>query len=274
MLGAIEHGRRRAVGGNTAVADERHVIGDAPGESHLVRRQHEVATFRPQFRDHVEDFGGHFRIERGGRFVEQQPARFDGDGAGDGDALLLAAREFGGPLVRVFRETKPAEEGVGLFGGGVRGETVNEFEGERDVPAGGEMGEEVVALEDEARAGTMEAERFRVVASATDRAFGREGERLAVEEDAAGSGALKTGKEAKQRGLPAAGGTDEHEGMDIGEAQVHVIEDDVVGEGLRQGLECEIHGTGSGKGQTVQVWNRARRSSWRAQRESGSVRTR
>ena len=42
----------------------------------------------------VDDLGLHRQVERRGRLVEQDEFRFERDGAGDRDALALAAREF------------------------------------------------------------------------------------------------------------------------------------------------------------------------------------
>ena len=42
---------------------------------------------------HRQNFADQLWIERGGRLVEQHEARRDGQRAGDGNALLLAARE-------------------------------------------------------------------------------------------------------------------------------------------------------------------------------------
>ncbi len=41
---------------------------------------------------------GCLRIEIAGRLVGEKDARRIGDGTGDGDALLLATREFGRPV--------------------------------------------------------------------------------------------------------------------------------------------------------------------------------
>ncbi len=76
--------------GDLAIVKKGDVIGDLAGEAHFVGYQDEIAAFFAEFFDHVEDFGGHFRVERGSGLIEEQEARVDGDGAGDGDALALA----------------------------------------------------------------------------------------------------------------------------------------------------------------------------------------
>jgi hypothetical protein len=49
------------------------------------------------------------RIEIAGRLVREQQPRRIGDGAGDGDALLFAARQFGRAMVQPLAETEIAQ---------------------------------------------------------------------------------------------------------------------------------------------------------------------
>lgn len=178
VLGGEEHLVDVTVGGDAGMPDEGDVIGDASGEAHLVGGEDEVAAFGTEFGDEVEHFGGHFGVEGGGGFVEEEEPGFDGDGAGDGDALFLATGELGGSFIGVRGEVEAAEPMVG-GGAGVGGwEGVDSEEGEFDVLSGGEVGEEVVGLEDEADVGAVEAE-GEVVA---------EGDGGAVEFDGAGVG--------------------------------------------------------------------------------------
>jgi hypothetical protein len=89
-----------------------------------------VAAFAFEFLDHFEDFGGHLGVEGGGGLVEEEQAGLDGNGAGDGYTLLLAAAELGGFFVGVGFELEALEgfhgagaglgagEGDGLFRAG------------------------------------------------------------------------------------------------------------------------------------------------------------
>ena len=88
-----------------------------------------------------------FGIEVAGGFVAEDHDGVGDDGAGDGDALLLTAREFVWFMVHAAFETDFFE---GLFGEGgpVFGAGVHEWE--FDVLEGGGAREEVVVLEDEA----------------------------------------------------------------------------------------------------------------------------
>jgi len=89
-----------------AVGQERDLVGDGAGEVHGVRDEDEGAAFGFQVGYDFEDFGCHFGVEGGGRFVEEQQLGADGDGAGDGDALALSAGKFGGTFVGVVGETE------------------------------------------------------------------------------------------------------------------------------------------------------------------------
>ena len=77
--------------GGAAIAnghDPIHFFGDLPvmGDDH--DRQVEIAV---QHVEQIEDLGCCFRIDRSGRFVGQQDARFIGERDGNRDPLLLPA---------------------------------------------------------------------------------------------------------------------------------------------------------------------------------------
>ena len=92
----------------------------APAETkhsnrNLTRKAHVVVTMirsRPSLRSSAMKSGlrRSFPVERGSGFVEDEEAQFDGDGADDGDALLLAAGEFGRAAVGVGRELEALEQ--------------------------------------------------------------------------------------------------------------------------------------------------------------------
>ena len=74
-----------------ALVEEQDTIGDVAGELHLVRDHDHGQTFLSQLAHHAQHFFAQFGVERAGRLVEEHHLRFHGQGAGDGDALLLAA---------------------------------------------------------------------------------------------------------------------------------------------------------------------------------------
>ena len=61
------------------------------GKAHFVRHHDHGHALGSQRLHDAQHLAHQFRVERGSRLVEQHQTRFHGDGAGDGDALLLAA---------------------------------------------------------------------------------------------------------------------------------------------------------------------------------------
>jgi len=94
-----------------AVVHEDDAVGDVAGEADLVGHDdHGHAGFGKAADDgqHIAD---QFRVEGGGRFIEQHQAGRDGQRAGDGDALLLPAGEAVRQVIGVIAE---ADAGQGL----------------------------------------------------------------------------------------------------------------------------------------------------------------
>ena len=96
-------------------------------------------------------------VEVARRFVAQQELRLLGQGAGDRDTLLLAARKFVRQVVETRPEPDDRQDVLGLRLG------ARKLDRERDVLEGGEVGEQICALEDVAdAAGANRAARSRV----------------------------------------------------------------------------------------------------------------
>ena len=57
-------------------------------------KMYETPSVGLQLGEQVEDAGLHRDVERRGRLVADHERRLPGEGAGDGDALLLAARQL------------------------------------------------------------------------------------------------------------------------------------------------------------------------------------
>ena len=74
--------------------------------------------FAHELGEQVEDLGLDGDVEGGDGFVGHDDARFEGEGASDGDALALAAGEF----VRVFREAAGGDADEGGEFGDARGD--------------------------------------------------------------------------------------------------------------------------------------------------------
>ena len=105
----LEHLVGRALLVDHAVGDEEHAVGDVVREADLVRHQQHRAAFLGERADHAQHLADQLGVERRGRLVEQQHLGVHRQRAGDGDALLLPARE-------------PRRVGLGLVGEADAGE--------------------------------------------------------------------------------------------------------------------------------------------------------
>src|SRR5690606_11072267 len=102
----------------------------------------------------------HLRVERPEGFVEQQDFRLDGQRAGQGDALALAARKLVGIALFEPLELDEFEEGAGaLVDFGLRrpGARLSHFQPEADIVEHAHMAKERIMLEDEADIAVLHA---------------------------------------------------------------------------------------------------------------------
>ena len=151
----------------------------------------------------VDELGGVARVEIGGGLVGEDERGAMDDGAGDGDALALAAGEQVGALMGAGGEADAFESGS-RRGGGARcvGESLNE-QRVLDVLGSGEDGNEIEGLEDVSRF-------FR--GGAAEVCGGREAGGVdAFDEDAAGGGLVDAADQVEQGGFAAAAGAGDGE---------------------------------------------------------------
>ena len=91
------------------------------GHLRVVRGHHQRAAAG----DHIEDPGQHHgpggRVELGGRLVGDQQLGLEGQRAGDGDALLLAAGQLLDQLVRVRLQAQLGQGGRAVPGAAAAG---------------------------------------------------------------------------------------------------------------------------------------------------------
>ncbi|SCE47781.1 hypothetical protein GA0115253_105726 [Streptomyces sp. Termitarium-T10T-6] len=185
-LPAVEDGD--AVGeleGGAAVGDEE----GGPPRHHLFQR----------LVDLVLDAG----VDGGGRVVEEEEPGVGEDGAGEGDALALAAGE-GEPVLAdggVVAVRQVGDEPVGLGGAGGRLDLLLGGVGEAvgDVGADG-VGEEEAVLGDEPDGGAQGG-------------LGQLADVVAADEDGPVGDVVEAGQQERDGGLAAAGGADDGDGL-------------------------------------------------------------
>ena len=108
-----------------------------------------LVQFAAQAEEEGLQFGAVVRVERTGGFIGEDNVGTVGEGARGGHALLFAAREFGGFVLGARRESHELEQFGGTVGGVALALSRNEGR-QHHILQGGELGQELVELKDEA----------------------------------------------------------------------------------------------------------------------------
>ena len=176
-------------------------------------QNHGGALFAIEGEQEVEDGVASSAIEIAGGFVGEEDRRVQCEGAGEGDALLLAAGKLDGVVVEAAVESDAGEQ---FARAGAAAAVAGEFHGEEHVLFGGESRDQVIALEDEADFAAADLRHL---------VLGEVGDVFAIEDHLAGGGRVETGEEAEQRALAATGRT--HDGGELAarNEQVDALED-------------------------------------------------
>jgi acyl-CoA thioesterase I len=174
---------------------------------------HGSAFFAVQGQDEVEDQAAGGAIQVAGRLVGQKDGRSQSEGAGQGDALLLAAGELHGIMVEAASEADAVEQFAGAFGSVTcpRGQATRQFHGQEHVFLGGERGDEVIRLEDEPDF---------AAAHLRHAVFVEVGDVFAIQDHLARSGGIEAGEEAEQGALAAARGS--HDGGELAARDIEI----------------------------------------------------
>ncbi len=164
-----------------------------------------------------QDLGAGARVEVAGRLVGEDDLGAAGERSGDGDPLLLAARELGRAVPQAVRRDRRSSttwsnhSAIGLAAG--------EAGGQRDVLGRGERRDEVERLEDEADAVAAQLRELAVVELRDVGVADEHGARGEVVEpgDAVHQRRLARARRAHDRGEAAGGELDGHavEGADL-----------------------------------------------------------
>ena len=226
---------RCGVARDEAVLDAHDAVGVALGQLGVVRDHDHQAVARELLQD-LHDLHGGIGVERAGGFVGEDDLGVVDDGTGDGDALHLSARELVGFLFEVVAQAHAAQRllrtAVALGGGRAR-------EHERHLHVGDHrlVRDEVVALKDEAHAVVAVG-----VPVAVEVAFGR----AAVDDEIALGVLVEPADDVEERGLAAAGLTEDAHELAAAEGDRDALErvDDGVAGGIVLGDAFEFeHGS-------------------------------
>jgi len=177
---------------------EHDGVGGAAGKAHLVRYQHHRHAVPRQLFEDPDHLADQLGIERRSDLVEQHQSRLHGKGAGNGDALLLAAGELRRICPDLVLEIDHAQHLAGERVGRLPRHPLGRGRTQRDVALDREMREEVVALEDDADLAAQRLETAR-----------RRREDLAVEGDGAAVRPLQPVDAAQERRLARTAAADD-----------------------------------------------------------------
>ena len=108
---------RRALLDDHPLVHEDHLVGDVPGEAHLVGDHEHRHPLLRQLAHHVEHVLDQLRVEGAGDLVEEHQLRIHGQRPGDRDALLLTAGKPGRILVDLVGQPDPLEQLRGPLAG-------------------------------------------------------------------------------------------------------------------------------------------------------------
>ena len=192
--------------GVTDLADDGHLVGDdddgdAGNVAHVAQQR--------------QDLSGRLGVERAGRLVTQEHGGIVGQGAGDTDALTLAARQLGRVGVAAAFEADEFEEFRDAFAA-LRGGNAGELERVADVVGGGASIQEVRRLEHHADTAACSAQRGT-----------RQGRQVEAVDDNVAIGGLLQGRQTPdERGLTGTGAADDPVDRTAINVQVHPIKRD------------------------------------------------
>ena len=207
---ALVEFQRRAVLLDTARIEHDDLVGHRHRLDLVMR---DVDRGGPELLLQLGDFKPHLDAERGveirQRLVEQERLRLAHDRAPDRDALALPAGELARLPVKIWRQVQRGGGGLDLAVD-LRARQAGHFQAERDVAADAHVRIERVGLEHHRQAALRRRNVHHV---------------LAVDQDFAAGDVLKSGDQAQQRRLPAAGRPDEnHEGAVL-DIQIGILDD-------------------------------------------------
>ncbi len=164
--------------------------------------------------DEFQDFGSGVGIEIAGGLVGQEDRGIEGERAGDGYALTLAAGKLVGEVVEALSQLDELEQGAGALVDLLAFEPL-EVERQGHIFEAGEARQEIEKLEDEADFVAAEAGEV-IVRKCCDR--------LAVDADLTGGGPVETADEVEEGRFAGAGGADDGDHLAPFDVEIDGIE--------------------------------------------------
>ncbi len=110
----VKYLRRGALFIDNAFVHIEDAAGNTAGKLHFVRNNHHGHAFPCQTADNGQHLAHHRRIQSRGGFVKEQNLGFHGQAPGNGNTLLLPARQLVGKIVGFLRQSNHFEQLHGL----------------------------------------------------------------------------------------------------------------------------------------------------------------
>ncbi len=223
MLRRGEQLARRTRFEDLSTVHEHDTAGDLAREAHFVRHdEHRHVLFR-QFAHRAQHFAGQFRVQRRGRLVEQHDVRFHRQRAGNGDTLLLAAREARRIAAALVEQADLFQQDLCLRDDLLASHTLDRDRRLDDVLQHGHVREQVEVLENHAHLDADAADvGFRhVVADAMHIA---RHQRFAFDDDAPAVDRLKVIETAQEGALARAGRADHGDHLALGDIERNALQ--------------------------------------------------
>ncbi|MCY1424996.1 hypothetical protein D9M71_407730 [compost metagenome] len=178
--------------------------------------------------DHLQHFLDHFRVQRGGGFVEQHHLRVHAQRADDGDALLLATGKLTREGVALVQQANPGQQGFSLGLGLAALALLHLERAEQQVVDHAHMAEQVITLEHHAHPLTHLAP-----------VGARREQFLPGQAQVAAVSAFQAVQATQQGAFAAAAGAEDHHHFTAAHLQVDVVQHLLLAEEFVEALELD-----------------------------------
>jgi multidrug transporter EmrE-like cation transporter len=212
--GAVPHAAPRLVGDDRTVGHVDQPPGVLRRQSAVVRHEDDGRAGRVDVPEELQDLTAGRRIQVARGLVAEEQRGLADETACERDALLLAAAQLAGAVIRAMLEPDALQQLVGAAAAGAAIDA-GEHEGERHVLPGGEPRAQMERLEHEAHRGGPEAGQLPLV---------ERRQVASVDHEVAGRGPVETAEEIEERGLPGAGRTEDRDAVAGLDLEVHPAE--------------------------------------------------